>query len=266
MAFPNCSHVSATDTSRPTGADYIYCLAQEVRKLKESIAAGLDSQGELLSNVLTSVPCDPYWDNVVLAMHFDETVGATSFVDVKGHTITTLGTCAIVGSPTLFGNCLGFSGVSDKIGVNHADLVLGTGDFTLDFWVYVTSYLGDKRLGIDNTNNYWLCEIISGSGKIHLRTGGGGGGTYTTTSPSAVPLNQWTHIRISRAAGVAYTFIDGFLQTSNAYAYNLSNSNFVIINAQAGAWFVDEIELTKGIARSTTNFKIPTTPFAEVAC
>ena len=52
MAFPDCSHVSATDTSRPTGADYIYCLAQEVRKLKESIAAGVDSQGELLANVL----------------------------------------------------------------------------------------------------------------------------------------------------------------------------------------------------------------------
>ena len=53
MAFPGCSHVSATDTSRPTGADYIYCLAQEVRKLKQSIAAGIDLQEELLGNVLT---------------------------------------------------------------------------------------------------------------------------------------------------------------------------------------------------------------------
>lgn len=34
MPTPDCSHVSATDATRPTGADYIYCLAKEVRELK----------------------------------------------------------------------------------------------------------------------------------------------------------------------------------------------------------------------------------------
>ena len=299
----------------PVSGSWIDCCSDGTRVVAIS--------GSTAVSTKICTDCDPYWGNVVLAMHFDGTeyhasgyigdpwyttkadacsLGAVvayagskygrhnvgedtcevfndagytsilttwtyatrnSLVDEKGHTITLLGTCFTVDNPTLFGGCLGFSGAGDKIGINHVDFVLGTGDFTLDFWVYVTSYTGDKRLGIDNTSGSWLCEIISGSGKIHLRAPGG---AYTTTSPNAVPLNQWAHIRISRAAGVAYTFIDGVLQTSDAYAYDLNNSNFVIINAQTSAWFVDEIELTKGIARSTTNFTPPTVPFAEVAC
>ena len=89
MAFPNCSHVSATDTSRPTGADYIYCLAQEVRKLKESIAAGVDSQGELLGNVLTpagnSYTPDTSWVTSTLAVGNARGIGSNGSVFVVAH-------------------------------------------------------------------------------------------------------------------------------------------------------------------------------------
>ena len=100
MAFPGCSHVSATDTSRPTGADYIYCLAQEVRKLKESIAAGIDSQGELLANVLTSVACrvaDTAWVTSDLAVGDARGIGTNGSVFVVSHQSGT-GECS-VGSP-----------------------------------------------------------------------------------------------------------------------------------------------------------------------
>ena len=89
MAFPDCSHVSATDTSRPTGADYIYCLAQEVRKLKESIVAGIDSQGELLGNVLTpagnSYTPDTSWVSSALAVGNARGIGTNGSVFVVAH-------------------------------------------------------------------------------------------------------------------------------------------------------------------------------------
>ena len=89
MAFPNCSHVSATDTSRPTGADYIYCLAKEVRKLKESIAAGIDSQGELLANVLTMIG-NSYtpitsWTQALLPVSQARGIGAGKYYFVVAH-------------------------------------------------------------------------------------------------------------------------------------------------------------------------------------
>jgi hypothetical protein len=83
--YPNCSYVSAADTDEPTGASYIYCLAAEVRKLKRAAADAND----LVASFPIMAPftaCDPYWDNVVLAMHMDSEVqSALALVIADGY-------------------------------------------------------------------------------------------------------------------------------------------------------------------------------------
>ena len=49
--YPDCSYVSVHDTSEPTGASYIYCLAAEVRELKRAIV-----EIESIEPVVLSVP------------------------------------------------------------------------------------------------------------------------------------------------------------------------------------------------------------------
>lgn len=79
--YPDCSYVLAADTDEPTGASYIYCLAAEVRELKRAMV-DVDDLAASFPVIEPFTACDPYWDNVVLAMHLDAEVNSALAVAV----------------------------------------------------------------------------------------------------------------------------------------------------------------------------------------
>ncbi|WP_368235031.1 hypothetical protein, partial [Anaerotruncus rubiinfantis] len=70
-----------------------------------------------------------------LLYHFDD-----SLQDINGHTATSSGITYIDGK---FGKAANFNG-SAKATILSPGISIGTGDFTVDFWIFLPSYSNDK--------------------------------------------------------------------------------------------------------------------------
>lgn len=196
---------------------------------------------------------DPYWDNVVLAMKMDGANGSTTFIDEKGRTVSRPNTGEITTEKSKFGgSCLKlFNSYASWISSTSTDYTIGTADFTVEAFVYLTGYAGDKRLFNPAAGGYFVAEITNVTGKL-AATGITGLGT-------AVPLNEWVHVAFCRVSGVLKAFINGVQQWSAAYTQNLSASEvWLAFNAGSNGFYVDDLRVTKGVARYTANFTPPT--------
>ncbi|MEL0120797.1 MAG: LamG-like jellyroll fold domain-containing protein, partial [Opitutae bacterium] len=102
------------------------------------------------------------------------------------------------------------------------------------------------------SNNQNLAYYLNGANRI----------IGTTT----LPLNQWMHIAVSRAGGITRLFLNG-TQEGSSYtdaAVYTSNANRPIIGvleninyASSTPGYIDDLRITKGVARYTSNFIPP---------
>ena len=205
---------------------------------------------------------DPYIANVVALLHMNGADASTTFTDVKGHTFTPAGNAQIDTAQSKFGGASGlFDGTGDYIGTpSSADFAYGTGDFTWEFWA---------RMAAIVTNQYFMDHGVGDSGTVSYYTGslryynpgtGTGSALYTTTIP--LSTNTWYHIAASRSAGTTRLFVDGLLKASGADSYNYGSQPLTFADRGGGGGFglngwLDDIRITKGVARYTANFIPP---------
>lgn len=162
-----------------------------------------------------------------------------------------------------------FDGVGDQLlGQTNPNLAFGTGDFTIEAWVYQTQR--NTLSDITSCHNYgvaadWLWSI-NGSGNLFFQISSSGSGAQT--SSSTVPLNTWTHVAVSRQNGVVKQFIAGTEVSSATYATSVANTIRLSIgsasNLNANSTFygyIDDLRITSGYARYTTNFTPPSSAF-----
>ena len=212
---------------------------------------------------------DPYWANVSLLLRMDGSNGSTTFTDSSSNAfaITASGDAQIstidprfgTGSLTLDGNGDYLSTPADSA------FAFGTGDYTVECWVYVNSGNGNNGLFTFGAENAGLCvAIVSGSwcmGFAGVSSGGSAGvmGNVGTTG-------TWQHLAVTRSGTYARMFIDGvqlgdvFGSSTDLYSNQL-RIGYYYNNAYAINARVDEFRVTKGIARYTSNFTPPTAPF-----
>lgn len=146
---------------------------------------------------------------------------------------------------------------------DSTDFGFGTGDFTIEMWVYP----------LDNNNWRTLIAIGTHTNGLLWRIGTGGdqlyfNGNYWNWNASSVPLNIWSHLTLVRNSGAIKVFINGTesLSTSDGNtATNLGSSKAVNIGAynpgsETFNGYLDEIRITKGIgtARYNSNFDVKT--------
>jgi len=167
------------------------------------------------------------------------------------------------------GSSIYFDGTGDYL-VPNADSSLnsfGSGNFTIEFWVYLnatqTSIFYDGRAvgtigaapSIYVSNNA-LFYYTNNANRIT-------GATLSNTT--------WTHIAVSRSGTSTRMFING-TQTGSTYTDSVVYVNYAsrpIIggdgNNLSSAFFLngymEDLRVTKGIARYTANFTAPTAPF-----
>jgi hypothetical protein len=161
------------------------------------------------------------------------------------------------------------------------NLELGSGDFTIEFWLYRVgtgrmalyhgSFGADYSIGIDlssvtaNTIGIWASSNGSSWNLLNADTGGNGIGTI------AVTQNTWTHIAFVRSGTTWMTFIDG-VRDKNVTGVSGSIVNRATYPKAIAAWFssgsmaqlngyISDFRVTKGYARYTSTFTPPTTPF-----
>ncbi len=151
----------------------------------------------------------------------------------------------------------------------NGDLTLGTGDFTIDFWFrpntgYASSVtLVDWQPGA----GAYVTIAINSTGKVGFWVNGGWSITGTTT----LVANTWYHCALVRASGNTKLYING-VQEGSTYAdtwnYLSGGTNrpvFGVWGTDGTTWpfsgYMDEICISKGIARWTANFTPPTAAY-----
>lgn len=211
---------------------------------------------------------DPYWDKVVLSMHMEGTHGANSFVDVRGKTTTPSGGVVTSTSAAKFGNTSAyFPGGAQIIGSNHADLQLQVADFTIEAWINIAGGSGPRvilgKAGGGGQQSYFF--FYDGSIAFLYTTDGWSATSQAISYAVALTVGTWYHVAVSRQGTNMYLFLDGVLVATKTDVPTFFNSsdNFRIGAIGVGGYeyywngYIDDLRVTKGVARYTTTFTPP---------
>lgn len=218
---------------------------------------------------------DPYFSNVSLLLNMNGTNGSTTFTDSSStFTLTPSGNAQISTTQSKFGGASGyFDGSGDYLTCSTGTgLDFGTGDFTIEAWVYITS-LGTYHPILEGRTSASFSNYVFGinnvSGTLRLDFVNAGGGAGRTASTTSVPLNTWTHVAWIRAGGVTSYYVNGVKDaTTNSYSGSLNPNRTqvqigAVIDPQYFYGYIDDLRITKGVARYLSNFTVPTSPFPD---
>lgn len=207
---------------------------------------------------------DPYAANVSLWLHFDGSNGGSTFSDSSPNNLT----ATAVNSPTTstaqakFSQAGYFAGTSYLSYASNSTLFgFGTGDFTVEYWAYVVAYnaksFGFRTAGFSTQFDFF----VSASGQVGMWNGS------TTTnfgSTGAVTTGAWHHLAWSRASGSVRAYLNGTqIGTTATVTTNFAGSSAIQFpandNYQSPQLYIDELRITKGVARFTgTSFTVAT--------
>lgn len=218
----------------------------------------------------------PGADNVSLLLHMDDLSGSTAFIDssTNNFQLTAFGNAQIDTVTKKFGNGSAyFDGNGDYIlGPNNTALSFGTGDFTVECWVYPVTLGGLASKTIVGKHDHfiganWVMQIVPGTGQIQFYVEPG---NLVVQSSLSVPLNQWTHVAVTKNSGVYRIFINGVQSGVANNNDNIPSTLPLSIGADRTGYsvtafngFIDELKITKGVASYTSNFTPQNEPFAD---
>jgi hypothetical protein len=216
-----------------------------------------DGTTVLASGVIESIDGDFYnIDGRVL--------GFELLADRAGKTITIHGDAALSTGIKKFGTAsLALDGAGDYISVaTQPDFAFGTGDFTLETWVYRTVNTGTQTLfdfRAAGTADAPLLYFNGGSIVYYVA------GAARITGAASVPsTGVWYHIALSRAGTDTNLFVNG-TQVGSTWTDTtdyIQGALYIGASYTGSAGFVsgyfDDIKISKGVARYTTTFAVPT--------
>jgi hypothetical protein len=219
-------------------------------------------------------PADEYFQNVSLLLHGNGTNGSTTITDNSPtpKTVTAVGNAQISTAQSKFGGAsIAFDGTGDYLDVgSNSAFGYGLSDFTIELWVYrnvssAVQVILDQRPGASGlqlmpTLYFDATTLFYYANGGNLITGG------------VVPVSQWVHIAVSRSGTSTRLFING-LQTGSTFTdtFNYINSPVRIGDGNDGIsptaslnGYIDDLRITKGVARYTGNFSVPPAPFPDI--
>jgi hypothetical protein len=162
------------------------------------------------------------------------------------------------------------------------DWNFGSGDFTIDGWVYFPSISSaDLRMSIASQyvdiNNRWIFYVETNGTTDHYvqfmhMDGGTRRAYYYTQVSSLFTPGTWQHVAFVRNGNSAYIFVGGVsrslttitswgaLSDVGAGALNVGHTQF---DGYYQNGYLDELRISKGIARWTSNFTPPTSAYTS---
>jgi hypothetical protein len=216
----------------------------------------------------------------------DGTDNGTTFNDQTGKTVTRYGdTKTVTGTKKLGTAAAYFDGSGDYLSLaDSEDWNFGSGDFTIDFWINRTSNNNDDRVldlaNVDNVSNYGFAVWVSSTQDTYANrlcflysttgTSWNNISSYGYIGNATVPINTWIHVAVVRSGTTITTYINGLADKSwNVGTGSLYNSADNIWIGQSHYQnggrrmkaYLDELRISKGIARWTSNFTPPNSQY-----
>ena len=212
----------------------------------------------------------------ILHLPFDGSNGATSTSDLsnQNHTVTVNGAQISSAQSKFGGTSLLLDGSNDylSIGGSEWNSNLNSGDFTVEFWIRLDA-LGDSRIITNyNGSNGWGVAMWSGGGgtnyfDAYWYNGSwqyiqyGLSGNYTTPS-----VDTWYHLAFVRNGNDWSLYLNGTAENTRTVSGSITSSSLGALELgrrylanQYVDGYIDDLRITKGLARYTSNFTPPTT-------
>lgn len=228
----------------------------------------------LVNNTYASISTSTcYGTDAAVMLHMDGSDASTTFTDSSddANSYTANGDAQIDTAQSKFGGAAGLGdGTGDFVSTGSgAEFNVGTGDFTLDYWMRQTS-LGEHWIGVFESgtcSQFCLASLLTSPASpetITLYTDGGS----TTRNPDFV-INTWYHIAITRSGTDLRLFVDG--TQVGATITNSANMDdnagfralgYDSLNFEITGW-MDEVRFVVGTAVWTGNFTPPTAAYTD---
>lgn len=223
---------------------------------------------------------DPFFDSVALLLHCNGSDESTTFTDVIGKSITANGNAQIDTAFSKFGGSSGlFDGTNSYLSTpKHSGFEFGTGDFTIEFFIRITSIsstqaiisYGKKNAAASTDYAFSLIQSASGGGNgIVFTSNATSGAQQNTISNVDLTINTWQFIQIVRESGTLKIRLDGtqIASGSDTINHNVSVNHELLIGRRGDfapgylGGHLDDIRVTKGVARSNA---VPTSEFPDL--
>ena len=193
-----------------------------------------------------------------IAKILTDTIGQYSFID---NSVTT----SAAGS-------LSFNGTSQYITApNSTALEFGTGDFTVEYWVYFTSTpSAASQFPVSKwaANTGWELYYTGSTNKFAFYALAGTPFLVGTTTPIA---NSWYHLAVSRAGGTIRLFVNGVQEASvTGDTSNFNDTNTLYIGKENNTTniyfngYISNLRIVKGTAVYASTFA-PIIPLTDIS-
>jgi len=197
--------------------------------------------------------------NVVCVLNFENNY--TNVVDSTNFTVE--GSVTLNTDIKKFDNySIKFPGNGGNIQKSSPTFAFGTGDFTVELWTYPISFPGyatlmGTRSSSSSEDTKWSITINSSGTVILYSVSFYYFGTLT--------LNTWNHVVIQRKSGIMTGYINGVKSTdttdSRNYTFELLSLGAHPGGSEPYGGYIDSVRITKGQARYTDSFTVPTEPY-----
>jgi len=220
-------------------------------------------QQALVATGFNSLSYDPYWSSTVLAMHMD-----SGFTDEKGKTLTAYSGAAISSTQSKFGGYSGYFTGSSYVDIAYSsDFDFGSGDFTIEAWVYVPDVSSNKTIIQRYITGNQCWDFLIGGTAPNFRCSTNGSADAVSVYGPTLSALTWTHVAVVRYGSIIRVFTNGVAGTDGSFtgAIYATSSGPVIGKNQDNVWYfngyIDDLRVTKGVARYVDNFTPPTSAF-----
>lgn len=219
---------------------------------------------------------DSHFPSTSLLLHFDGADGSTSIVDssARPKTVAAFGNAAISTAHGKFGgSCLSMSAGGGYLMLPaSAEYEFAAADFTMEMWVKTTGFKGALINATYEENATWW-DLSFYRGKLMWADYQSIGNLLE----GDIPINDgsWHHIAVVRLANELSCYVDGVLDARSSFD-PLSIPNFSeALDLVVGKYTIyddtnynfsgqiDDLRITKGVARYVNAFSAPTQAFAN---
>jgi hypothetical protein len=181
-----------------------------------------------------------------------------------------------------------FDGTGDYLTIrNNPAFSFGTGDFTIECWVYIAANSspdggGNRTAGLFSA--YAASGVVSRGYTFEIEgnasTTGTGLSFYNNNSGTQISLiatttisqGTWHHVAVCRSGTTTRLFLNGSSVASGTLSNQNVNSDYPITIGRLGYasylqefnGYIDDLRVTKGVARYTATFTPPTAAFPDL--
>ena len=230
--------------------------------------------------LVTNAPSDTA---TVLLLHLD---GNFTDSSIYNQTVTNAGLVTTSTSVKQFGTAsMSTPGTAGNyyLSATAANLMFGTSDFTIEFWVNPSSLstqrlMGNLPLGAFNSGAWAIGFDAADSGRIHVDVNNYNSSGKSLTATTAQSTGTWYHIALVRSGTSWSLYQNGVREATLTSSVSFDNGGAArpvyigwsgystSLTAEYFNGYLDEIRFTTGKALYTgASFTVPTNPFTVIS-